>query len=52
MVIALMMVMTMMVKMAMMMMMMITYHQGDIRPQGDFRLGVRGRNWRDWRSER
>ena len=37
-------VMTMMVKMAMMMMMMITYHQGDIRPKGEFRLSVRGRN--------
>ena len=39
-------------KMVMTVMMMITYHQGDIRPQGDFRLCVRGRNWRDWRSER
>jgi len=57
-VVTMMMKVTMMMTMAMIimavvriMMMMITYHQGDIRPKGEFGLSVGGRNWRDWRSE-
>merc|ERR1719234_3116511 len=30
-------------------MMMITYHQGDIRPKGEFRFSVGGRNRGNWR---
>ena len=34
-----------------MMMMMITYHQGDIRPKGELRLSVGGRNRGNWRPD-